>query len=137
MSTGAGYSKTPLVKKLGIKSGMTMCILNAPDNYQEILGALPEDVIQIDDVQESLNFIHYFVVERADLEATFSKLKQALTKDGMLWISWYKKASKMPTDLTEDIIREIGLDNGLVDVKVAAIDHLWSGLKFVYRVKDR
>jgi hypothetical protein len=84
-----------------------------------------------------LDFIHFFTTRQEILAAHFPHLKQALTPAGMLWISWPKRSSKVETDLTEDIIRVIGLDNGLVDVKVAAIDEVWSGLKFVYRLKDR
>ena len=133
----AGYSGTPLVKKLGIKPGYHMMIVNAPHNYETTLGPLPDGVTQADTLTASLDFIHFFTKERAELETKFSNLKAALAYDGMLWISWPKKASKVPTDLNENIIREIGLSNGLVDVKVAAIDVVWSGLKFVYRLEDR
>jgi hypothetical protein len=101
------------------------------------VGVLPDGVEKVDELQDSLDFIHYFAIECAELMEVFPALKQALAKDGTLWISWYKKVSKMPTDLTEDIIRDIGLENGLVDVKVAAVDEVWSGLKFVYRKQDR
>ena len=133
----AGYSGTPLVKKLGIKPGYTIAILNPPEDYHQTLGDLPEDVTYVNDLSQSLDFIHFFTKDRAELEAEFLNLKAALKPAGMLWISWPKKASKIATDLDENIIRNIGLTNGLVDVKVAAIDAVWSGLKFVYRLEDR
>jgi hypothetical protein len=133
----AGYSGTPLVKKLGIKSGSRLFILNAPAHYAETLGELPGGVLQADALAGPLDFIHFFTKERAELEAQFPDLKAALAPDGMLWISWPKKAAKVQTDLDENVIREIGLSQGLVDVKVAAIDNVWSGLKFVYRLESR
>ncbi len=133
----AGYSGTPLVKKLGIKPGFTILILNAPADYATTLGALPDGVTQVDTLADSLDFIHIFSKERAALETEFPRLKAALAPAGMLWVSWPKKASKVPTDLSDGVVRETGLANGLVDVKVAAIDAVWSGLKFVYRLEDR
>jgi hypothetical protein len=133
----AGYSGTPLPKKLGLKSGQRIIILGAPDNYAAILGDLPDGLETADALAGIFDFIQFFTVERAELEMQFPTLKAALAQDGMLWISWPKKASKIPTDLDENIIRDTGLANGLVDVKVAAIDERWSGLKFVYRVKNR
>lgn len=134
----AGYSKTPLVKKLGIKAGNRVALLHAPDHLLELLGDLPEDVTidtQLDDV--AYDFVHAFYVHREDYEADFETLKSAIHKNGMIWVSWYKKASKMPTDITEDVVRNVALERGLVDVKVAAIDAQWSGLKLVYRKADR
>ncbi|MBE7470304.1 MAG: DUF3052 domain-containing protein [Anaerolineae bacterium] len=133
----AGYSKTPLLKKLGIKPGSRLIILNAPENYAQTLGELPENVTVAAALSGPLDLIHFFTTRRDALAAEFPRLKQALDSAGMLWISWPKRAAKVETDLTEDIIRAIGLDNGLVDVKVAAVDEVWSGLKFVFRLKDR
>jgi hypothetical protein len=133
----AGYSGTPLLKKLGIKSGQRIIILGAPDGYVETLGDLPDGLDIAEELSGLFDFIHFFTMERNSFETRFLDLKAALAKDGMLWISWPKKAARMATDLDENIIREFGLANGLVDVKVAAIDERWSGLKFVYRVKDR
>jgi len=133
----AGYSGTPLVKKLGIKPGFRTAILNPPDNYPKTLGELPAKVLLLDPPQPPLDFIQFFTKERATLKAQFPHLKSLLAKTGMLWISWPKKSSKIPSDLDENIIRETGLQNGLVDVKVCAVDENWSGLKFVYRLKDR
>lgn len=133
----AGYSKTSLVAKLGIKPGFRIIILNPPESYHETLGELPPAVGVAGALAGLLDFIHFFTTRREILTAEFPQLKQALAPNGMLWISWPKRSSKVETDLTEDIIRAIGLENGLVDVKVAAVDEVWSGLKFVYRLKDR
>lgn len=137
--SNAGYSGTPLIKKLGLKSGQRACILNVPENYPKTLGPLPAGIKLSQRLPKTrkLDFIHYFTKERKQLEKVFPQLKATLNWDGSLWISWPKGASKVPTDLNENIVREIGLDLGLVDVKVAAIDAIWSGLKFVHRVKDR
>ena len=136
---GAGYSETPLIKKLGLKPGQRACFMNAPKDFPKTLGALPLgiELIQRLPKMRSLDFIHFFTKERDKLEKSFPQLKAALNWDGILWISWPKGSSKVATDINENIVREIGLDVGLVDVKVAAVDEVWSGLKFVHRVKDR
>ena len=134
----AGYSGTPLVRKLGIKPGYRITLLNAPEDYLELLGPLPLAVsvdAQLD--AADYDFVQAFFVWRADYAAAFDQLKAAIKKDGMIWISWYKKAAKMPTDISEDVVRDLALERGLVDVKVAAIDAQWSGLKLVYRKRDR
>jgi len=133
----AGYSKTPTWKKLGIKEGMRVIHLHAPENYPQLLGKLPRGAVLEDKLRKSASFIHYFTKDKSGLSTDFLKLKEALVPDGTLWISWPKGASKVPTDLNENIVRDIGLRGGLVDVKVAAVDEIWSGLKFVYRLKDR
>lgn len=134
----AGYSGTPLVKKLGIKSGNRAALLNAPADYLDLLGELPPDVkIDSELAAADYDFIQAFYVRRADYEADFPRLKAAILKEGMIWISWYKKAARLPTDITEDVVRDVALAGGLVDVKVAAIDAQWSGLKLVYRRADR
>lgn len=135
MSTG--YSKTPLVKKLGIKAGFRLCILNESEDYSTTLGNLPPNIERVNELAEDLDFVQFFARNQAELADNFAKLKASIKFDGMLWISWIKKSAKIPTDLTEDIIRDIGLDCGLVDVKVCAVDEIWSGLKFVYRKEDR
>lgn len=112
-------------------------ILNAPDGYMAMLGGLPANVTITSGLGASLDFIHFFALQQVELVERFPILKQALAQNGMLWISWPKKVSKIATDLNENIIRTIGLDNGLVDVKVCAVDAKWSGLKFVYRLEDR
>ena len=136
----AGYSGTPLIKKLGIKAGFRIAIINAPDHYLELLGDLPDGVTVDDEIvnfDEGYDFVHAFYIHRVDYEADFELLKSAIKKNGMVWVSWYKKSSKMPTDIIEDVIRDVALAGGLVDVKVAAIDQQWSGLKLVYRTIDR
>ena len=137
MGKAAGYSDTPLVKKLGIKPRTSIAIHNAPKDYERTLGRLPKQVNRAPGVARLLDFIQFFTSEKRALEREFAKLARALAPAGMLWISWPKKASGVATDLTEDVIRAIGLAHGLVDVKVAAVDKVWSGLKFVRRVKDR
>jgi len=133
----AGYSSRPLSAKLGLKAGMRVALVAAPEAYPAWLSPLPPDLtfVAVDD--GALDFVHLFVTHRADLDAEFGRLKEALHPDGMLWVSWPKRAAKLATDLDENVIREVGLAHGLVDVKVAAVTEVWSGLKFVYRRADR
>jgi hypothetical protein len=133
----AGYSGTPLVKKLGIKPRSSMYILNAPTDYFDWINPLPEEIDIKKKLSGKLDFIHLFVKDQKSFKANFSKSQKCLKDDGMLWISWPKKSSRIETDLDENIIRDFGLEEGLVDVKVCAVDETWSGLKFVVRVKDR
>jgi hypothetical protein len=133
----AGYSGTPLIQKIGIKPGHRIILRNHPASFIKDLGKLPEGTQTAERVSGNANVIVYFTERLAELEKDFSRLAATLVSDGMLWISWPKKASGRPTDLTEDIVRRVGLECGLVDVKVCAIDETWSGLKFVIRVKDR
>ena len=132
----AGYSGKPLVAKLGIKDGWAIAILNAPQGYERTL-KLASNVSRKASAAGSLDFIQCFTDQKRDLERRFAALARALAPAGMLWISWPKRSSGVATDLTEDVIRVIGLAHGLVDVKVAAVDDVWSGLKFVRRLKDR
>lgn len=135
----SGYSQRTLAEKLGLKPGMSAYLLNAPDSYIEALGDAATHahlVASLDDAV-ALDFAHAFFTERAALLAHLPRLKAALAPNGALWLSWPKKAAKVPTDLDDNVIREDGLAAGLVDVKVAAVDPIWSGLKFVYRLKDR
>lgn len=136
-SPAAGYSKRSLVEKLGIKSGQRVAILHAPSDYVALLAPLPNQVVWLEELGEELDFIQFFTTSCQELAVRFPQLKASLAYKGMLWISWPKRTAKMPTDLDENIIRELGLMHELVDVKVAAIDQTWSGLKFVYRLKDR
>lgn len=133
----AGYSQRSLVDKLGIKAGTRIAILNAPRGYRATLGRLPAGVTVAVNTRGTLPFIHFFAVSRSVLESRFPALIRALEPAGALWISWPKQASGVPTDLTEDVVRAIALPTGLVDVKVAAIDAVWSGLKLVRRLKNR
>jgi len=133
----AGYSQTPLAKKLGIKEGFKIRCVNAPGYYFKLFSDLPQEITVSDDKNIKKNFIHVFVQNAKQLESTLPKVKQEIEENGMIWISWYKKASKIPTDVTEDVVRKIALENGLVDVKVCAVDDVWSGLKLVIPVKNR
>ncbi len=133
----AGYSQKSLAQKLGVKSGAEIVAVNPPARYAEMLGALPPGVVITDRLRGGTTFIHCFVTRRAALESLFPALKQKLAPDGMLWVSWPKRASGVETALNENAVREIGLQNSLVDVKVIAVDETWSGLKFVFRLKDR
>jgi len=131
-----GYSKKFLIQKLGIREGFKIIILNPPEDYNKTLGKLPKDVFVARTLKGPLDFIHFFTTKRSELESKFPILKQELSQDGMLWVSWPKGSSKVGTDLNENVVREIGLKNGIVDVKVIAVDEIWSGLKFVRRLKD-
>lgn len=133
----AGYSGTPLVQKIGIKPGHRIILRNHPPSFLKDLGSMPDGAELTEKLTEKANVIVCFTDRKAELQKNFAKLAGKLVQDGMLWISWPKKASGMATDLNEDLVREIGLHCGLVDVKVCAIDNTWSGLKFVIRTKDR
>lgn len=133
----AGYSKRTLVEKLGIKSGIRAVALGAPPTYRNLLGTLPTGARLLSRLPASATFIHQFVHRRGDLAAALPRLARALEDEGTLWISWPKQSSGVATDLNENVIRGLGLSHGLVDVKVAAIDEVWSGLKFVRRVENR
>lgn len=134
----AGYSGTPLLRKLGIKPGYSVMPVNTPDRYPELLGELPEGVRVLDPGDPGpVDFIHLFAENEAVLHNHLLPLKDKLAKDGMLWISWYKKSSGRETDITGNEVRKAGLEAGLVDVKVCAVDEEWSGLKFMYRKEDR
>ncbi len=134
----AGYSGTPLQKKLGIKAGMQISVLHIPSIYWDLISPLPNGIQVIEAPKKgSIDFVHLFTKEKKVFEKEFVRCRELLKKDGMLWVSWPKKSSKVATDLDENLIREFGLRNGLVDVKVCAVDETWSGLKFVYRLADR
>jgi hypothetical protein len=133
-----GYSGTPLLKKLGLKEGDSIYLFNEPKEYLDWISPLPKNVqVKQRPQKDSVQFAHVFALDSKIFQAQFLKARDVLAKTGMLWISWPKKASKIATDLDENIIRDFGLKNGLVDVKVCAVSEVWSGLKFVYRVKDR
>jgi hypothetical protein len=134
----SGYSGTPLPKKLGIKEGHRLALLNAPAGLTATLGALPSTLTRTKDLEDGpFDVIVFFTRESADLSAWFPLLAEQLVPNGGLWIAWPKRASGVPTDLAEDVIRAIGLNAGLVDNKVCAVDEIWSGLRFVIRLKDR
>jgi hypothetical protein len=129
----AGYSGTPLARKLGIKPGMRVHYAAAPDGFAALLGELPDAVRVLARPVTGLDLVVLFVRSRAQLERRLAGLHAKLRQDGMLWIAWPKRASKVPTDMTEDVVRDVALPRGLVDVKVCAIDETWSGLKLVIR----
>ena len=129
----AGYSATPLVKKLGIKPGVTLYLVNAPSNYPALVSPLPEGVRVQTRLARNIDFIHIFSKNTEHLKKTLMKVLGKLSPDGMIWVSWPKRASKVTTDITEDSVRELALPLGLVDIKVCAVDEVWSGLKLVIR----
>jgi len=133
----AGYSGTPLPQKLGIKPGTRLGLFEAPTGFDATLGALPDGVTMTRSLQGALDVAVFFTTSRTALEKRFAALAKAIAPAGSLWISWPKKASGKKTDLDENVVRAVGLEKGLVDVKVCAVDETWSGLKFVVRVKDR
>jgi hypothetical protein len=133
----AGYSQRSLVEKLGIKAGTRIAILNPPPGYRATLGQLPPGVRVASTPRGQVAFIHVFTKARTELEQRLPALLRALEPAGALWVSWPKKASGVATDITEDVVRAIALPTGLVDVKVAAVDDVWSGLKLVRRLKNR
>ncbi len=129
----AGYSGTPLPKKLGITPGLRVAALNAPGDYRQLVAPWPEPAQLLARVDAQTDLVHLFVVERVVLAKEAQRLRKLLRPDCALWISWPKKAAKVPTDITEDVIREVMLPMGWVDVKVCAVDAVWSGLKLVVR----
>ena len=138
MSAPAGYSGTPLPKKLGIKPGHKLLLLGAPEGFEAgTLGRLPEDVSVGRTARGPADVIVSFHTERAELARRMPALRAAMQPNAGLWIAWPKRASKVPTDLTEDVVRELALANVLVDNKVAALDEKWSGLRLVIRLRDR
>lgn len=132
----AGYSGTPLIRKLGIKPGFRCAAPNAPDHYVDLLGPLPDGAEFLDDGSD-LDFVHLFFMDAAPFEEALPTWIPRIKPTGMIWISWPKKASKLQRDLNEDGIRGCALANGIVDVKVCAVDATWSGLKLMIRTKDR
>ena len=132
----AGYSGTPLAKKLGVGQGCRLAVVAAPNGFAESL-ELPRGTRLRTQARGRLDVVVFFVTRRAELARRFPVMKRALETDGGLWIAWPKRTSGVATDLSENPIREIGLQHGLVDNKVAALDDIWSGLRFVYRVADR
>jgi hypothetical protein len=130
-----GYSGTPLVDKLGIKPGARLQLVSEPKDFAGLLGGLPEGSRVAS--RGALDFAMLFVKSQSDLRKRFARLRDRLESNGMLWVAWPKKASGVETDLTEGVVRAFGLESGLVDVKVCAVDDTWSGLKFVRRLKDR
>jgi len=133
----AGYSGIPLPQKLGIKPSLSVVTINAPTNYRRLLGAIPEGVTFSDRLKPDCNFVHVFIKKRSELEKRLSVLREKIADTGTVWVSWPKRSSGLPTDVTEDVIRAAALPLGFVDVKVCAIDETWSGLKLVVRREER
>ena len=133
----AGYSGKPLVDKLGLKPGDRASYVNPPEDFDELLGELPEGVNVRADLEGPLDVIVCFTTQRRVLQQRLKALRRAMAPDGMLWVAWPKQAAKVETDMTEDVVREVALPTGLVDTKVCAIDDTWSGLKLVVRKELR
>ena len=130
-------SNTSLAEKLGLAPGMHVVLVNAPDDFESLLNPLPREISFDDALKPNAPYIHFFTTSKKDLGDSFPDLKTHLSPTGMLWISWPKGSSGQQTDLNENDVRQIGLKNGLVDVKICSIDDTWSGLKFVFRLRDR
>ncbi len=133
----AGYSNTPLVKKLGLKEGSRFYVSGSPVEYESMLGTLPDNATQKSRLSKPVDFVHYFTKSQSALETFLVNALKVINRDGMIWVSWPKKSSKISTDVSEDSIRAAALSIGLVDIKVCAIDDTWSGLKLVIRKELR
>jgi hypothetical protein len=129
----AGYSGTPLANKLGIKQGFALLVVGAPGHYRELLGPLPPSVQFTSRADANTDMVHLFTTRRAELSHALGTYREHLGAQAVVWVSWPKKASKVPTEITEDTVREFALPLGFVDVKVCAVDEVWSGLKLVVR----
>jgi hypothetical protein len=133
----AGYSGTALVKKLGVNAGFKVYVHDAPADYKSLLAPLPSSVQFVGTADASTNLVHVFTAQRKALEVLLKRLRRNLSDEASVWVSWPKKASKVPTDITEDVIREVALPLGFVDIKVCAVTDIWSGLKLVVRKELR
>ncbi|MFL6585108.1 MAG: DUF3052 domain-containing protein [Chthoniobacterales bacterium] len=133
----AGYSGTPLVRKLGIKPRERVVTINRPANYRELLAGLPEGVVVANRTMPGATFVHLFVTDRSDLARELKRLRREIDEAGTVWVSWPKKSSRVTSDVTEDAIRAEALPLGFVDVKVCAVDETWSGLKLMIRRSER
>ena len=133
----AGYSGTPLPQKLGIKPGLTVVAINAPSNYRRLLGQIPDSVTFSERLKSGSSFVHLFTSRRSEMQKKMSILRDKISDNGAIWVSWPKKSSGISTDVTEDVIREIALPLRFVDIKVCAVDETWSGLKLMIRRENR
>src|SRR5436190_2396579 len=134
----SGYSGTPLAKKLGIKDGFDVMTVNAPNDYRDLLSPINEAVtIDTEPRASEIDLIHIFTNSRDELFDKLAECVRLIKQDGSIWVSWYKKAAKLPTEITEDTVREAAFPLGLVDIKVCAVDEKWSGLKLVIRKENR
>jgi hypothetical protein len=133
----AGYSGTPLARKLGIKEGSRILVVGAPGDYRAIVAPLPDGAKLVSRLDGTTDIIHGFATRQIELASLLRTTAKKMRRDAAIWVSWPKKSSKVPTDITEDTIREVALPMGLVDVKVCAVDEVWSGLKLVIRKENR
>lgn len=133
----AGYSGTPLARKLGIKDGFDILTINEPGNYTQLLAPMPDNATLSDASRSGVDMIHLFTNSRDELFGKLAQCVRLVKQDGSIWVSWYKKAAKLPTEITEDTVREAAFPLGLVDIKVCAVDEKWSGLKLVIRKENR
>ena len=133
----AGYSGTPLARKLGIKDGFDILTINEPGNYAELLAPMPDNATLSDASRSGVDMIHLFTNSRDEPFGKLAQCVRLVKQDGSIWVSWYKKAAKLPTEITEDTVREAAFPLGLVDIKVCAVDEKWSGLKLVIRKENR
>lgn len=133
----AGYSGTPLAKKLGFKPGQRLAVVGAPANYRKLVTPLPDGVEIGGKVGKATDVVHFFTASKADLAKSLAAWLKVLGPEAPIWVSWPKKAARVPTDVTEDTIRAVALPMGLVDIKVCAVDETWSGLKLVMRTELR
>jgi hypothetical protein len=133
----AGYSGTPLAKKLGIKEGSKVLLVGGPDGYLKLLEPLPGDVEFVSRISESIDIIHFFSTNKAELEKALTTYRARIKPTAVVWVSWPKKSAKVSTDITEDTVREVALPLGFVDIKVCAVNDVWSGLKLVVRKELR
>lgn len=133
----AGYSGTPLAKKLGIKEQTTVVAVDAPKGYRGLLDPLPAAVKFSSKIDKTTDIVHVFSTDKAELSRALGSYRKTLQPNAAVWVSWPKKSAKVPTDITEDVVREVALPLGFVDIKVCAIDDVWSGLKLVVRKELR
>jgi hypothetical protein len=133
----SGYSGTPLAQKLGIRPGARLYLDAAPENYAQLVAPLPPGVRTVQRIDAATDLVHLFATARAALEKRLHTIRRAMRDDATIWVSWPKKASRVPTDLSENVVRELALPLGLVDIKVCAVDDTWSGLKLVVRKGER
>lgn len=133
----AGYSGTPLAKKLGIKGGFHIELINAPEYYLSLFADLPASIHFENNDSLKIDLVHFFTKSQQEYKSKLPAIKNRIKPNGMIWVSWPKKSSKVPADIAEDIIRNFALQIGLVDIKVCAIDEIWSGLKLVIPVRNR
>jgi hypothetical protein len=133
----AGYSGTPLARKLGIKENFRLALVNAPPRFADELSPLPSGALILPPTRKPLDLILLFANKQFDLKNSFAKLAARLAPNGMVWVAWPKKTSRVATDLSFDVVQELGLTAGLVDTKICAVNEIWSGLRFVIRLRDR